>query len=137
METVKILDTNFTIWDVGGRGNHRPLWRHYYQHTSALIFVVDSTDRKRIEEGELNVKRELAAMMSDHELSDVVLLVLANKQDIEGAMDISEVKERMGVEAYQRPFLVQPCCATTGQGLQEGMEWLARVLSANKKSSCC
>ena len=29
----------------------RPLWRHYYQNTQGLIFVVDSNDRDRIDAG--------------------------------------------------------------------------------------
>ena len=46
----------FTIWDVGGQEKIRPLWKHYYQGVDALIFVVDSADRDRIEEAasELN-----------------------------------------------------------------------------------
>ena len=29
----------------------RPLWRHYYTGTQGVIFVVDSNDRDRIEDG--------------------------------------------------------------------------------------
>lgn len=32
----------------------RPLWRHYYQNTQGLIFVVDSNDRDRIEDGKID-----------------------------------------------------------------------------------
>jgi ADP-ribosylation factor protein 1 len=41
---------NFTVWDVSGRGKIRPLWRHYFQNTQAVVFVVDSNDRERMEE---------------------------------------------------------------------------------------
>ncbi len=50
METVDYKNVNFTVWDVGGRDKIRPLWRHYMQATQALIFVVDSNDRERIQE---------------------------------------------------------------------------------------
>ena len=30
----------------------RPLWRHYFQNTQGLIFVVDSNDRERIQEAQ-------------------------------------------------------------------------------------
>ena len=33
------------MWDVGGQDKIRPLWRHYFQNTQGLIFVVDSNDR--------------------------------------------------------------------------------------------
>ena len=43
----------FTIWDIGGGGKIKGLWTHYYQHMSAVIYVVDSNDRERIEAGDL------------------------------------------------------------------------------------
>merc|ERR1711881_91012 len=48
VETVEYKNINFTVWDVGGQDKIRPLWRHYYQQTQALIFVVDSNDRERL-----------------------------------------------------------------------------------------
>ena len=48
VETVVIADTSLTIWDVGGCDKIRPLWRHYYQGTEALIFVVDCNDVERM-----------------------------------------------------------------------------------------
>ena len=37
------------MWDVGGQDKIRQLWKHYYQNTQALIYVVDSSDKERIE----------------------------------------------------------------------------------------
>ena len=45
METVEYKNISFTVWDVGGQDKIRPLWRHYFQNTQGLIFVVDSNDR--------------------------------------------------------------------------------------------
>ena len=42
---------------MGGQDKIRPLWRHYYAGTQALIFVVDSNDRDRIEEGRQELMR--------------------------------------------------------------------------------
>ena len=55
----------------------RPLWRHYYQGTNGLIYVVDSNDRDRIEDA----REELTKMLNEDEMRDAVLLVFANKQD--------------------------------------------------------
>ena len=49
VETVEYKNINFTVWDVGGQDKIRPLWRHYYQNTQGLIFVIDSNDRDRVE----------------------------------------------------------------------------------------
>ena len=50
VETVEYKNISFTVWDVGGQDKIRPLWRHYFQNTQGLIFVVDSNDRERIQE---------------------------------------------------------------------------------------
>merc|ERR1719393_927790 len=50
VETVEYKNISFTAWDIGGRGQMRALWRHYYQDTKALVLVVDSNDRDRIED---------------------------------------------------------------------------------------
>ncbi|CAK5120140.1 unnamed protein product [Meloidogyne enterolobii] len=47
VETVTYKNIKFSVWDVGGQEKIRPLWRHYYVGTQALIFVVDSADVDR------------------------------------------------------------------------------------------
>lgn len=48
VETVDYKNISFTVWDVGGQDKIRKLWRHYYQNTQDIIFVVDSNDRDRV-----------------------------------------------------------------------------------------
>jgi len=71
VETVEYKNINFTVWDVGGQDKIRPLWRHYFQNTQGLIFVVDSNDRERVKEA----RAELEKMLSEDELRDAALLV--------------------------------------------------------------
>lgn len=66
------------MWDVGGQDKIRPLWRHYFQNTQGIIFVVDSNDRERVSEA----REELQRMLNEDELRDALLLVFANKQDL-------------------------------------------------------
>lgn len=66
------------MWDVGGQDKIRPLWRHYFQNTQGIIFVVDSNDRDRVVEA----REELQRMLNEDELRDAALLVFANKQDL-------------------------------------------------------
>ena len=63
VETVEYKNICFTVWDVGGQDKIRPLWRHYFQNTQGLIFVVDSNDRERIVEAQ----EELQKMVSLHD----------------------------------------------------------------------
>jgi len=62
--------------DVGGPDKIRPLWRHYFQNTDALIFVVDSNDRYRVPE----IAEEMQKVLREDEVRDAALLVFANKQ---------------------------------------------------------
>lgn len=103
----------------------RPLWRHFYRECSALVFVVDSTDPDRISVAAQRLERALAR---DGDLvNGWPVLVLANKQDCPGALSAHEVCEQMGLADLlrQRSWHVQPCCALSGDGLHEGLAWLA------------
>merc|ERR1712038_1102366 len=82
VEVVEYKNINFTVWDVGGQDKIRKLWRHYYMGTQGLIFVVDSSDRDRIE----NACEELMKMVHEDEMRDAIILVFANKQDLQEAM---------------------------------------------------
>ena len=66
VETVEYKNISFTVWDVGGQDKIRPLWRHYYQNTQGLIFVVDSNDKDRVGEAH----DELHRMLSEDELRE-------------------------------------------------------------------
>jgi len=125
VETLEYKGLNFTVWDVGGQDKIRVLWKHYYQNTDGLIFVVDSNDRDRVEDA----AEELKKMLAEDELKDCVVLVMANKQDLSGAMSPNEVTEKLGLQQLKgKQWLVQGTSATTGQGLKEGLDWMAGVL---------
>ena len=93
VETVEYKNISFTVWDVGGQDKIRPLWRHYFQNTEGLIFVVDSNDRERIAEA----RDELNRMLAEDELREAVLLVFANKQDLPHAMNPAEITDKLGL----------------------------------------
>ncbi|KAH7035318.1 ADP-ribosylation factor 1 [Microdochium trichocladiopsis] len=125
VETVEYKNIQFTVWDVGGQDKIRPLWRHYFQNTQGIIFVVDSNDRDRIVEA----REELQRMLNEDELRDAILLVFANKQDLPNAMNAAEITDKLGLHGLrQRAWYIQSTCATSGDGLYEGLEWLATTL---------
>uniref|UniRef100_A0A8C3NS98 ADP-ribosylation factor 3 n=1 Tax=Geospiza parvula TaxID=87175 RepID=A0A8C3NS98_GEOPR len=129
VETVEYKNISFTVWDVGGQDKIRPLWRHYFQNTQGLIFVVDSNDRERVNEA----REELMRMLAEDELRDAVLLVFANKQDLPNAMNAAEITDKLGLHSLRhRNWYIQATCATSGDGLYEGLDWLANQLK-NKK----
>jgi len=68
-------------------------------------------------------------LLCEDELRDAVLLVLANKQDLPNAMNANEIAEKLGLHSVrQRDWYIQATCATSGDGLYEGLEWLSKSL---------
>ncbi|KAL2255124.1 hypothetical protein VTK26DRAFT_4067 [Humicola hyalothermophila] len=128
VETVEYRNIQFTVWDVGGQDKIRPLWRHYFQNTQGIIFVVDSNDRDRVPEA----REELQRMLNEDELRDALLLVFANKQDLPNAMTVAEITDKLGLHSLrQRTWYIQSTCATSGDGLFEGLDWLATEIKKN------
>lgn len=62
------LRLKLNIWDVGGQRSLRSYWRNYFESTDALLWVVDSADRRRLED----CKAELHALLVE-EVSPWVL----------------------------------------------------------------
>lgn len=122
VETVNYKNVKFSIWDVGGQDKIRPLWRHYFTGTQGIIFVIDASDRERIEEA----RQELNKIAMDKGMSDVPILIFANKQDMPNAMKPQELQQRLELNhgpLKERRWIVQPSTATTGDGIYEGLSW--------------
>ena len=133
IQELKTIPFSFTVWDVGGQDKIRPLWRHYFQNTQGLIFVIDSNDRERVNEA----RDELMRMLNEDELRDAVLLVFANKQDLPNAMNAAEVTDKLGLHSLRnRTWYIQATCATSGDGLYEGLDWLSNTLKNRSQRSC-
>lgn len=129
VETISYKSVDFVAWDVGGRDKIRPLYRHYYANTQALVFIVDSNDRDRMAQA----CETLHGMLSEDELRDTILVVLANKQDLEKAASVDEVSKAMRFdEIRSRAKKIVPTCALTGEGLYEAFEWMANVIKSGR-----
>uniref|UniRef100_A0A6U1US46 ADP-ribosylation factor n=1 Tax=Vannella robusta TaxID=1487602 RepID=A0A6U1US46_9EUKA len=129
VETVEYKNTKFAVWDVGGQDKIRALWRHYYQNTQGLIYVIDSNDRDRLEEA----SAELEKMLSEEELRAACLLVLANKQDLPNAMKPDEVTKGLQLEKHSNiRWHVQGTIAANGEGIYEGLDWLSHTIQSNR-----
>ena len=131
VETVEYKNISFTVWDVGGQTKIRPLWQHYFEKTQGIIYVVDSNDSVRIKEA----REELELVLQDDRLRDAALLVLANKQDMPHAMSTTEVTDKLGLASMRsRDWFIQATCAVNGDGIVDGLEWLANTLKKKKAS---
>lgn len=106
------------VWDIGGQKHIRPYWKNYYQNTDAIVYMVDSSDRARIDEA----AEELSTLLDEELLASVPVLVYANKQDLLNAKTAAEIMNDLDlVNAKSRWVHVEACSAKTGDGLESGM----------------
>ncbi|XP_042560638.1 ADP-ribosylation factor-like protein 3 isoform X2 [Clupea harengus] len=95
------------VWDIGGQRKIRPYWRNYFENTDVLIYVIDSADRKRFEE------------------TGEDLLTAAPASDIAEGLNLHTIRDRV--------WQIQACSAFTGEGVQDGMNWVCKNVTAKKK----
>lgn len=111
----------FDVWDVGGQDSLRPLWRHYFSGTQGLIYVVDTNDTQRV----AKAAEELHTMLVNDEMAHAVVLILANKTDLPRSLSTDQLAAEMGLDRIVHRYRIQRACATSGEGIWEGMDWLA------------
>ena len=115
------------MWDIGGQKHIRPYWKNYYENTDAIVYIVDSSDRRRVDEA----AEELTELLGEEALVGVPCLVLANKQDLLNAMTAGELMQELDVTQFKDRWIdVQGVSAKTGENLDKAMAALMGRLSA-------
>ncbi|KAM5165136.1 ADP-ribosylation factor-like protein 14 [Mantella aurantiaca] len=122
-----------TVWDVGGQEKLRSLWCYYFENTDGLVYVVDSTNKEALDES----KKEFQRVLQNELIKNVPVVVLANKQDIPGALDAEEITRKFKMQKYcsDRDWYVQPCCAISGQGLEEAFSKVSEFVKKSKEDA--
>jgi len=118
------------LWDIGGQQQVRQYWRNYFDGSDALVYVIDSADRRPTTESGV----ELAKLLDEKELLGVSLLIFANKQDLLTALTPQDLADAMQLQNIRdRPWHIQACSAKDGSGINEGLHWLLNSISKNKR----
>ena len=151
VEEIVVKNVHFFMWDIGGQESLRSSWQTYYSnthwfglgtHTSQIydtlrcvmknrcvmipfphfvLLVIDSTDKHRLETS----RTELNLMLQHDDLNKSNLLVLANKQDVKGCLSAAEISNSLQLDKIKdHNWHIQPCCALTGDGLNQGLKWM-------------
>ncbi|XP_033735367.1 ADP-ribosylation factor 1-like [Pecten maximus] len=119
----------FTMWDIGGQRQIRPLWRHYYGGAQGLIYVVDSSDTERMPEA----GEELSSVLESPDMSSCPVVVIANKSDTPNAMKTSQIVDALNLQSLRnRKWHVQTSSAMKGEGIDEAMRELCRLVRGQK-----
>ncbi|XP_037746747.1 ADP-ribosylation factor-like protein 5B isoform X2 [Chelonia mydas] len=59
------------------------------------------------------------------DLRKAAVLIFANKQDMKGCMTAAEISKYLTLSSIKdHPWHIQSCCALTGEGLCQGLEWM-------------
>lgn len=124
-----------TIFDLGGGKRIRGIWKNYYAESYGVIFVVDSSDEERMEE----TKETMSEVLRHPRISGKPILVLANKQDKEGALGEADVIECLSLEKLVNEHKclcqIEPCSAILGSGkkidksIKKGLYWLLHIIA--------
>ena len=129
VKSLQVDGFKLNMWDIGGQKSIRPYWRNYYEQTDCLIYVIDSADRRRLEETGV----ELGQLLEEEKMTGAPVMIFANKQDLLNAQPASDISTALNLHTIRdRAWQIQPCSAKTGEGLQEGMEWIVNTMNANK-----
>lgn len=127
---IDISSVRLNFWDLGGQEELQSLWDKYYAESHAIIYIVDSSDRERLEES----KEAFDRMISNEALLTVPLLLLANKQDLQGCLPLEEVKKIFSTNLAligQRDCKADAVSALKGDGVHEGIDWLVQAVQRN------
>ncbi|XP_015260724.1 PREDICTED: ADP-ribosylation factor-like protein 13B isoform X1 [Cyprinodon variegatus] len=119
-----------TIFDLGGGKRIRDIWKNYYSESHGVVFVVDSSDVQRIQE----TRETMAQVLQHPRIAGKPVLVLANKQDLEGALAEADIIENLSLEKLVNEnkclCQIEPCSAILGCGkkvdksIKKGLSWL-------------
>lgn len=125
MSHVKLI-----FWDLGGQQELQSLWDKYYEECHGLVYVIDSTDETRMEESH----QAFNGVVQDPHLEGIPLLILVNKQDLQGSLEVEAIKSIFNGKSPgmgHRDCYIQPTSALNGDGISTGIEWLVQSVKSN------
>lgn len=127
IKTLEHRGHKLNVWDVGGQKSLRSYWRNYFEATDGLIWVVDSADKRRLED----CKIELYKLLQEERLLGASLLIFANKQDLPGALSPMEIAEVLGLSSITtHHWQIFKCSAVTAENLVNGIDWILNDIAA-------
>lgn len=127
IRTINLRGVNLNIWDVGGQKSLRPFWHNYFESTDFLIWVVDGADLDRLESCKLMLSEVLHL---DDKFEHCGVLIFINKSDCFSDLSLEFVEQKLDLHLYSQDhkYKLVKCSAKTGEGINEGLEFIADEL---------
>ncbi|KAG8816760.1 hypothetical protein FRC17_000185 [Serendipita sp. 399] len=128
VETIEHNGLSLTLWDVAGHIQLSML-NHYLQNVDGIILVIDSTISTSTPDFQ-EVKSYMDRRIANTLVNGCPLLVLANKQDLPTAVDVNVIIKELDLTSRRDiPWFIYPCSAIAGEGLNEGLSWMANTIN--------
>ena len=127
---VDIARVRLHFWDLGGQTELQSLWDKYYAECHGVIYMIDSTDKERLEES----WRAFDKMIQNEQLKGLPLLVACNKQDLDECLTVPEIKKQFNKSSSHigaRNCMATATSALTGEGVHEGINWMRECVENN------
>ncbi len=120
-----------TTIDVAGQKDFRFLWDAHYPGTSAVIFVIDAANVENLPEARDIFRTHV---FNNPTLQNVPVLILANKQDLDGAVDAPLLIQLLGLhlDMQDRTFAVFDSSILYGRGVVEAFSWIVNQLEVKE-----
>lgn len=110
------------VWDVAGQPRYRSIWERYCNGMDAVVFVVDSMDKEKFD----TARFELHQLLAQPSLVGVPLLVLGNKNDLQGHAPVNELIQALQLHnIHNRPVSCYSCSMKSQHNLDIVLQWLA------------
>lgn len=129
-ETIIYKGISFNLFELGGEKKFRSFWKHYYHDTQGIIFVVDSNDETSLEEAGCEFRK----LAFDESIAHTSILVMANKQDLSGALSpkkIAEIMEINQIDNHKIKFI--KTSVVNGTGFQKAFDWFVERVKHKKE----
>lgn len=121
---LQIQDVTISIYDVGGSQQNRSFWRNYFETSDVLIWVIDSTNRDKLEES----RKELETLLQTDRMQSTPLLIIATKQDCPEPLSLQEVSSFLGcTNDPRRQWNAISCGNNDFSQLEKGLRWIIDV----------
>jgi len=114
------------VWDIGGQPRFRNMWERYCRNVNAIVYMVDSADGAKLDEA----RDQLHSLFEGQNhtaatLKGIPLLVLGNKNDLQGCLSQEELQEKMQLETIEgREVALYSISCKSQNNLTNTINWL-------------
>ncbi|CAL9043369.1 unnamed protein product [Musa banksii] len=128
---VEASNAKLVFWDLGGQIGLRTIWEKYYEEAHAIVYVIDAGCPSSFEDS----KSALGKVLRHEDLQGAPLLILANKQDLPGAVSTEELARYLDLkELNERLYMIEAVSAYNGTGIKFAIDWLVDVMERSKRT---